>query len=218
VHSRYEVSAGAQHLAVFLAAVAEVPVGWGAKEEAEALIVTSGIPEGPDAVVHTQARGSTAKGIVYGDYHGLPVSRVGRATEHDVACVVEQAAPSAAVAGAVAVPVLRRRTEQGPLPVLGMRGDVRCGLSAHGSNVPAVMDPQAIVRKVLGEAVCAIDSAVLGQTAAMVGLRSDPGPHFGGGDLVHKLLPVILARGRRHGRAQLSRIPQLERADLGVSG
>jgi hypothetical protein len=60
-----------------------------------------------------------------------------------VACVVEQAAPSTAAAGAVAVPVLRRRTEQGGLPVLGMRGDVRCDLGAHGSNIPAVMDLQA---------------------------------------------------------------------------
>jgi hypothetical protein len=70
--------------------------------------------------------------------------------EHDVASVVEQASPSAAVADAVAVPVLHRRTEQGALPVLGMRGDVRCGLGAHGSNIPAVMDLQASVRKAVG--------------------------------------------------------------------
>jgi hypothetical protein len=131
VHSRYEVSACAQHLTVLVATVAEVPVGRGAKEETEALIVTSGILEGPDAVVHTQARGSTAKGIVHGDFHDLPVRRVGRATEHDVACVVEQAAPSTTAAGAVAASVLSRRTEQGALPVLGMRGDVRCGLGAQ---------------------------------------------------------------------------------------
>jgi hypothetical protein len=66
---------------------------------------------------------------------------------------VKQPAPSAAAAGAVAAPVLRRRTKQGALPVLGVRGDVRRGLGAHGSSVPAVVDPQASVREVLGEAV-----------------------------------------------------------------
>jgi hypothetical protein len=74
-----------------------------------------------------------------------------------VRCVVEQAASSAAAAGAVAVPVLHRRTKQGALPVLSVRGDVRRGLGAHGSNVAAVVDPQASVGEVLGEAVRAID-------------------------------------------------------------
>jgi hypothetical protein len=97
VHSRNEVSAGAQHLAVFLTAIAEVPVGRGAKEQAEALIVASGIPKGPDAMVHTQPRGSTAKGP---KQHPNPAQS---ATATSITCLSATATPmvrlSAAWAG-----------------------------------------------------------------------------------------------------------------------